>query len=55
MSTTLAQTITRAQELLRTARHATMATVNDDGFSPQYPVFLFVRCHAQPHLLGFAP
>lgn len=40
MSKDLAQRISRAKELLRTARHATMATVNEDNSPHNTPFFL---------------
>lgn len=42
MQKTLQEQIERAKELLRTARHASMATVNEDG-SPHNTPFMFLH------------
>lgn len=46
---TLEQQIERAKELLRTARHAAMATVNEDG-TPHNTPFLFLHDDALEHI-----
>jgi hypothetical protein len=47
--TTLAQQIERAKELLRTVRHAAMATVNADG-TPHNSPYFFMRDDRLEHL-----
>jgi hypothetical protein len=49
MQTTLSDQIKRAQELLKSVRHAAMATVNEDG-SPHNTPFVFMRDSALEHM-----
>lgn len=49
MQKTLEEQIARAKQLLETARHASMATVNDDG-TPHNTPFLFMRDDALEHV-----